>query len=76
MLLKVLETEVIIKRINHRFEKNQCFRYNYREYYVPGNSMSPGYVKSYKEKVSVPCNGNSLSNDYIYQPTENFIYKL
>ena len=35
--------------------ENKCFRYEYREQYIPGNSMSPGYVKSYKEKVSIPC---------------------
>ena len=45
--------------------ENKCFRYEYREYYVPGNSISPGYVKSYKEKISVPCNRNSsISNRY------------
>ena len=36
--------------------ENKCFRYEYREQYIPGNSISPGYVKSYSEKVSVPCN--------------------
>ena len=35
--------------------ENKCFRYEYREQYFPGNSMSPGYVKSYQEKVSIPC---------------------
>ena len=36
--------------------ENKCFRYEYREKYIPGNSMSPGYVKSYNEKTSIPCN--------------------
>ena len=36
--------------------ENKCFRYEYREQYIPGNSISPGYVKSYNEKVSIPCN--------------------
>ena len=35
--------------------ENKCFRYEYREYYVPGNSISSGYVRSYSEKISVPC---------------------
>ena len=35
--------------------ENKCFRYEYRETYIPGNSMSPGYVKSYNEKISIPC---------------------
>ena len=39
--------------------ENKCFRYEYREYYIPGNSFSPGYVKSYNKKVSVPCNSHS-----------------
>ena len=39
--------------------ENKCFRYEYREHYVPGNSISPGYVKSYNEKISVPCDSNS-----------------
>ena len=38
--------------------ENKCFRYEYREKYIPGNSMSPGYVKSYNEKVSIPCNSH------------------
>ncbi len=35
--------------------EEKCFRFEYREDYIPGNSISPGYVRSYKEKVSVPC---------------------
>ena len=42
----------------YAYEKN-CFRYEYSEKYIPGNSISPGYVKSYKEKVSIPCNSHS-----------------
>ena len=45
--------------------ENKCFRYEYREQYVPGNSMSPGYVKSYHEKVSIPCNSDrNVFNHY------------
>ena len=48
--------------------ENKCFRYEYREYYVPGNYNSPGYVKSSKEKVSIPCNGHrNISNHYHYE---------
>ena len=36
--------------------ENRCFRYEYREKYIPGNLMSPGYVTSFNEKVSIPCN--------------------
>ena len=49
--------------------ENKCFRYEYREQYMPGNSMSPGYVKSYNEKVSIPC--NSHSNVYNHDEYKN-----
>ena len=38
----------------YAYEK-KCFRYEYKEEYIPGNSISPGYVKSYREKVAIPC---------------------
>ena len=36
--------------------EEQCFKYEYREEYVPGTRNNPGYVKSYKDKIEVPCN--------------------
>ena len=38
----------------YAYEHN-CYRYEYREEYVPGTSRSPGYVRSYREKIAVPC---------------------
>ena len=32
-----------------------CFKSEYREEYVPGTEDNPGYVKSWKETVEVPC---------------------
>ena len=32
-----------------------CFKTEYREEYVPGTEDSPGYVKSWKDTVEVPC---------------------
>ena len=32
-----------------------CFKSEYREEYVPGTEDSPGYVKSWKDTVEVPC---------------------
>ena len=32
-----------------------CYRSEYREEYVPGTENDPGYVKSWKETVEVPC---------------------
>ena len=56
--------------------ENTCFRYEYREYYVPGNSFSRGYVKSYNEKVSVPCNSNgSVSNHSYFETKPKTSYK-
>ena len=45
--------------------EDKCFRYEYREEYIPGNSISPGYVKSFNEKISIPCNShNKAFNHY------------
>tara|TARA_B000000565_G_C23666397_1_gene332435 strand:- start:215 stop:658 length:444 start_codon:yes stop_codon:yes gene_type:complete len=51
--------------------ENKCFRYEYRETYIPGNSMSPGYVKSYNEKVSIPCNTHRKVFIYDHQDTQS-----
>ena len=32
-----------------------CFKSEYREEYIPGTETDPGYVKSLKETVEVPC---------------------
>jgi hypothetical protein len=36
-------------------EQEKCYRKEYREEYVPGTMSSPGYVRSYKKRVRVPC---------------------
>ncbi len=50
--------------------ENKCFRYEYRERYVPGNSMSPGYVRTYHEKVSIPCNSDRKASNHYYHKKE------
>ena len=50
--------------------ENKCFRYEYREQYIPGNAMSPGYVKSYKEKVSIPCSRHRKVFNHYPQKTQ------
>ena len=35
--------------------EEKCFKTEYREEYVPGTAKNPGYVKSFKKKVRVPC---------------------
>ena len=34
-----------------------CTRNEYREEYIPGTRMDPGYVKKWEETVEVPCPG-------------------
>ncbi len=40
---------------------NTCTVNKYREQYVPGSESSPGYVKSWKETVDVPCDESSTT---------------
>ena len=54
--------------------ENKCFRYEYREQYIPGNSMSPGYIKSYNEKVSIPCNNHRKVFNYHNNPEPQTSY--
>ena len=55
--------------------EEKCFRYEYREDYIPGTSTSPGYVKSYKEKVSLPCDTkDSALNHYEQSATTKTEY--
>ncbi len=35
--------------------QRSCFRSEYREEYIPGTEGDPGYVKSWKETIEVPC---------------------
>jgi len=46
--------------------EENCFKYEYREEYVPGSSQSPGYVKSYREKIQVPCRNKTAK----YRPAK------
>ena len=32
-----------------------CFKSEYREEYIPGTEDNPGYVRSWKETIEVPC---------------------
>ena len=36
-------------------QERTCFKSEYREEYVPGTENNPGYVKSWKDTVEVPC---------------------
>ena len=43
-----------------------CFKTEYREEYVPGTEFDPGYVKSWKETVEVPC-GTEVVESKVYK---------
>ena len=36
-------------------EERTCFKTEYREEYIPGTEDHPGYVKSWKDTLEVPC---------------------
>ena len=46
-------------------ETRTCYRSEYREEYVPGTEFDPGYVKSWKETVEVPCNNDVVGSKVI-----------
>ena len=58
-LLALTPTAVLAEQTEYRpggMSEETCFKYEYREEYVPGTSEPPGYVKSYSDKIEVPCN--------------------
>jgi len=57
-LLALTPTAVLAEQTDYRpggMSEESCFKYEYREEYVPGTRKNPGYVKSYRDKVEVPC---------------------
>jgi hypothetical protein len=55
--------------------QEKCYKTVYREEYVPGTMKKPGYVKSYKERVKVPCEDTSKRHHHVeprrtYRPAE------
>ena len=47
-------------------EERTCFKTEYREEYVPGTENNPGYVKSWKDTIEVPC------AEYPYEHREEY----
>tara|TARA_Y100001963_G_scaffold54788_1_gene76681 strand:- start:196 stop:600 length:405 start_codon:yes stop_codon:yes gene_type:complete len=41
--------------------ERKCFKTEYREEYIPGTEENPGYVKSWKDTVEVPCKDRPVS---------------
>ena len=47
-----------------------CFKSEYREEYIPGTENDPGYVKSWKETIEVPCE-DTQTHSYPHDPNPN-----
>ena len=43
-----------------------CIRTEYREEYIPGTLVNPGYVRSWNETVEVPCHSSPVSRRHTY----------
>jgi len=43
--------------------KDKCFKTIYKEKYIPGDKLNPGYVSSWEEYLNIPCNINHSKNN-------------
>ena len=46
-----------------------CYKSEYKEEYVPGTEFDPGYVKSSKETVEVPCTPGDTAGSKVIRRT-------
>ena len=51
-----------------------CTRMEYREEYVPGTFRKPGYIRTFKERVKVPCRNQARVTQPTYRsaPSQRF----
>ena len=57
---------VISHESNYSYsEGDKCFKRVYKEEYIPGNYLKPGYVQSWQEDIIISCHNNraSITND-------------
>lgn len=40
--------------------EQRCYRTEYREEYIPGTYDRPGYIKTFHDKVEVPCSAGPV----------------
>ena len=52
-----------------------CHKTEYREEYIPGTEDNPGYVKSWKDTVEVPCEDSNVGWHRPRRPTERPYYR-
>ena len=75
---KQYKEETYVSHKGYAYEE-KCYRYEYREDYIPGNSISPGYVRSYKERVPLTCkvhNSSLIHDKFITTPKAEYINYL
>jgi hypothetical protein len=44
----------------YSYNNDKCFRTIYKEKYIPGDSLNPGYVESWEEYLNIPCPSNQI----------------
>ena len=54
-LLFLLNSPVMSHTSNYSSYEDKCFKRIYKEKYIPGDSLNPGYVKSWEEDISIRC---------------------
>ena len=52
-----------------------CYKTEYREEYVPGTENNPGYVKSWKDTIEVPCEDSNIGWHRPHKPTKRPYYR-
>ena len=52
-----------------------CHKTEYREEYVPGTEDNPGYVKSWKDTIEVPCEDSNIGWHRPHKPTKRPYYR-
>ena len=55
--------------------QRSCFKTEYREEYIPGTEDNPGYVKSWKDTIEVPCEDSNIGWHRPHRPTERPYYR-
>jgi len=54
--------------------QRSCYKEIYKEEYVPGTRDSQGYVKSFTDKVEVPCSPLAKVHSHHHRPVTTYNY--
>ena len=54
--------------------QRSCYKETYREEYVAGTRESQGYVKSFTDKVEVPCSSLTKVHHHHHRPITSYNY--